>query len=86
MFPGKNRCKNFYVQKSHGKVVGILAYADSRDGDLSAYYGRCLEALVTWSRAMDSSDKIFFGTILALFLAMTGNPGWAFLVFLFAIF
>jgi hypothetical protein len=31
-------------------------------------------------------DKAFFGTILALFLAMTGNPGWAFLVFLIAVF
>jgi hypothetical protein len=30
-------------------------------------------------------DKAFFGTILALFLAMTGNPGWAFLVFFFAV-
>jgi hypothetical protein len=31
------------------------------------------------------SDKAFFGTILALFALMTGNPGYAFLIFLFAI-
>ena len=31
-------------------------------------------------------DKVFFGTILAMFVAMTGHPGWAFLIFLFAIF
>jgi len=31
------------------------------------------------------SDRAFFGTILALFALMTGNPGWAFLIFLIAI-
>jgi len=34
---------------------------------------------------MDSSDKAFFGTILALFALMTGHPGWAFLIFLIAV-
>jgi hypothetical protein len=31
------------------------------------------------------NDKAFFGTILALFALMTGNPGWAFLIFIVAI-
>jgi hypothetical protein len=31
------------------------------------------------------SDRAFFGTILALFVAMTGHPGWAFLIFIFAV-
>jgi hypothetical protein len=34
---------------------------------------------------MDSSDKVFFGTILALFALMTGNPGTALIIFFLAI-
>jgi hypothetical protein len=28
-----------------------------------------------------NDDKVFFGTILALFALMVGNPGWASLSF-----
>jgi hypothetical protein len=31
------------------------------------------------------SDKIFFGTILALFALMTGNPGIALIIFIIAV-
>ena len=34
---------------------------------------------------MDNSDKAFFGTILALFALMTGNPIIALLIFFFAV-
>lgn len=34
---------------------------------------------------MDNSDKVFFGTILAMFALMTGSPVIAFLIFLFAL-
>jgi hypothetical protein len=31
------------------------------------------------------SDKAFFGTILALFALMTGNPGTALIIFIIAV-
>jgi uncharacterized membrane protein len=34
---------------------------------------------------MDGSDKVFFGTILAMFALMTGNPIIAILIFLLAL-
>jgi uncharacterized membrane protein len=34
---------------------------------------------------MDGSDKIFFGTILAMFALMTGNPVIALIIFLLAL-
>jgi len=34
---------------------------------------------------MDSSDKLFFGTILALFALMTGHPGYALIIFIIAV-
>jgi len=30
-------------------------------------------------------DKVFFGTILALFALMTGNPGIALIIFIIAV-
>jgi len=32
-----------------------------------------------------SSDKAFFGTILAMMFLLFGYPGWGFLIFLIAI-
>jgi hypothetical protein len=32
-----------------------------------------------------SDDKVFFGTILALFALMTGNPGIALIIFIIAV-
>jgi uncharacterized membrane protein len=35
---------------------------------------------------MDSGDKVFFGTILAMFALMTGNPIIALIIFFFSVF
>jgi hypothetical protein len=32
-----------------------------------------------------NDDKVFFGTILALFALLVGSPGWAFFIFLLAV-